>query len=152
MSPEEARETLMGETPSVYPEEENSRISEAEGGRAELHQGSHCSPRPEAQPLTLLPTTLCSSAGFLLASPRPGHRNGDQVHSARPSSPWTRLREASSSAFSPQLLLPALGLPRWGCSTLTRHPERAGGSAAPWAVAAGLWEKSVPPDRLGSQF
>lgn len=98
------------------------------------------------------PTTLCSSAGLLLASPCSSHHNGDQVHSTRPSSPWTRLREASSSAFSPKLLFPALGLPQSGYSTLTRHPEWAGGSAAPWAVAAGLWEKSILPGHLGSQF
>lgn len=130
MSPEEARETLMGETPSVYPEEENTRISEAEGGRAELHQGSHCSPRPEAQPLTLLPTTLCSSAGFLLASPRPrasrwgpgplcsaqlpvDTAQGSLILSLLPSAP------ASSPGAPPMGLLDAHQAPRagWGeCS------------------------------------
>ena len=37
----------MGETPSIYTEEESTLISEAEGGRAELHQGSHRSHCPE---------------------------------------------------------------------------------------------------------
>ena len=44
----------MGETPSIYTEEESTLISEAEGGRAELHQGSHRSHCPERKPLTLL--------------------------------------------------------------------------------------------------
>lgn len=117
----------MGEMPSVYPEEESTRISEAEGGSAELHQSSHCSPRPEAQPLTLLShdTLLFSRIPPGLPAPRasrwgPGPlcsaqlpvdmAQGSLILSLLPSAP------ASSPGAPPMGLLDAHQAPRagWG--------------------------------------
>ena len=76
----------MGETPSIYTEEESTLISEAEGGRAELHQGSHRSHCPER---------TASHPAF----PQRSALQQDSSWPPRPTAPHCPERTASYPAF-----------------------------------------------------
>lgn len=152
--PEEAHETLMGETPSICPEKESTLTSEMRRTKDSAALGLPRLPTAlSSQPLTQLSQdTLLFSRAPPGLPVRSGHHDGDQVHSARPSVPWTRLREASSSASSPQLLLPALGLPD-GAARRSPGTQSGLGRVRPcgqWWLDSG--RSPSPPGHLGSQF